>query len=667
MCKNHDHNHSKVSKFGDFILESKTAKLLLEGNLMASDKFVKKLSDIKDNPIANSLYQAFSDRRHIDKDLSQNWVDVSDKDDVVTFMADRGAARLNDDPDVVFSTKGRNEIKVGRFARAILTELGQKVTDKDIEIFVNTYKASKEDVSKRFEMVSGPIIKKYYLGTNYASGRGTLGDSCMKGEDCQDYFKIYTKNPEVCQLLVYLNEEGKVIGRALVWKLSSKELYSVGTQMLSTGSKKQDQVECPAEYFMDRVYTNNDSDVIKFVNYAKEKGWLYKWKMTADDQEGLIFKYNDSLLFGRIIVRASRCVFRKYPFVDSLNFCDGDSYISNVGFAVDEDDDDSEEGFIMQDTDGGSDPCSNCDGSGYDDDNSTDCKKCDGNGEVDCPDCRGDGREICKKCDGDGDIECKACDGRGDYDCTVCGGDGDMECKKCHGDGFFKCKVCDGDGIMGECKRCKGNCEIECKTCKGEPLTCKTCLGSCKVTKKWGRGTRVVSCPDCNGEGKATAGDKNQEGCRCPECSQNSWSGDWRNTGEVSCPDCNGEGNILCKSCKDKEGRFDMGDIECDDCGGSGTNDCTNSDCSHGNIHCNKCDGRGNTGKCDNCGGSGHLGKCKNPDCGAGDCDDGRMKCRSCKGSGDRPKDAGKQLCSDCAGLLDVMKEDLKSGDYKVR
>lgn len=658
MCKNHNHNNShKISKFGDFISESKAIESLLEGNLMASEKFLKRLNSIRENPIANILHQNFYNKTFIDKNLSQNWVDVSDKDDVVTFMGDRGADRLNDVPDAIFSAKGRNEIKVGRFARAILTELGQTVSDKDIEIFVNTYKAGKEDNTKKFELVTGPIIKKYYLKDSYASDRGTLGDSCMAGKECQVFFKLYTKNPEVCQLLVYLDEHGKVMGRALVWKLSSKELYD---------PKGQKPVDCPAEYFMDRVYTNNDSDVIKFVNYAKEKGWLYKWKMTADDREGIIFRYNDNLLFGKIIVRASRCVFRKYPFVDTLNFCDGDSYISNVGFAMDEKDDDAEEGFIMQDTDGGSDPCSTCDGTGYDDDDSTDCRKCDGEGEVDCPECRGDGEEICKKCDGNGKIECKKCHGAGDYDCPNCHGDSNISCRTCGGDGYKECIVCKGDGDIGECKRCDGDTTIDCPTCKGNPVICKICSGATKIVKKWGAGKRTVVCPGCAGEGKGTSGDKNRTGCKCDQCGTDNYGyfdrDKWSNRGTINCPDCDGNGRIPCSACKDKEGSHDPGQIECKDCDGDGQKDCPNDNCRYGTVSCEECDGDGDMGECEKCDGSGHLGKCKNPKC-----DDGKTKCGVCNGSGDRPKGQKKQLCPDCAGILDSVKEDIKSGDFRIK
>jgi hypothetical protein len=646
MCKNH-----KISKFGDFILENKVAKLLLEGNLMASERFLKKLSTIKENPIASTLYKAFSDRQLINKDLSQNWVDTTDKDDAVTFMSDRGAARI--DPGLgleLFSAKGRNEIKVGRLARAILGELGQKVQDKEIETFVNTYKASKEDNTQKLELVSGPMIKKYYLHSNYAESVGTLGGSCMRYENCQSYFKIYTKNPENCQLLVYLNEEGKVLGRAIVWKLYKKELYN----------KDQTTFECPAEYFMDRVYVSKDSDQIKFVNYAKEKGWIYKWKMSADDLESLAFKYGDHSVFGRLTVKLNRCIFRKYPFFDTLSFCDGDTLISNIGFTKDEKDDDAENGFMMVSTEGESDECDSCDGTGWDEYNDSNCQRCGGDGSVNCPECRGRGEEICLKCDGDGDIECKTCNGNGSYDCNKCNGNGEIKCAFCSGEGFKKCEVCRGKGDLGPCDVCKGNGEYDCPKCKGEDVVCVVCVGKGRISKKWGTGTRNVTCPGCDGEGKGTSGVKKHKGCVCDDCVDYNYDGSWSNSGEIQCKKCDGNGDIPCAACDGKDGMFSPGQIECEHCDGNGEKDC--DACEHGQIECKKCDGNGKLGQCKNCKGKGTLGPCKNVEC-----HDGRVKCIRCKGSGDRPKGEGKALCGECSGLLDKFREDLESCEIKLK
>lgn len=635
---------SKISKFDSFLIESKISELLLEGNLTASDKFLSRLSRINNN-IANILYKSFKDKVYIDRDLAQNWIDVTDKEDVVTFLSDRNAARVGDNS--AYTARGRNEVKIGRLARTILSDLKVKFTDKEIEEFVNLYKSSNVDTTKKFELVSGVIIKKYYLENNYAKDGGTLGGSCMRHDECQSYFKIYTKNPEQCQLLVYLDENGKVLGRALVWKISEAELYNKDLTKF-TGN---------VEYFMDRVYVAKDSDVNKFIEYAKDNNWLYKYKMAADDRLGMIFKYNNDTLIGKIVIKLNRLHFRDYPYVDTLNFTDGDTKISNVGFYISDEDEDEDvdNGFIMNDTSGGREECSLCNGTGKED---TECIKCHGDGDVQCPECRGSGGTICSECEGDGDIKCRTCNGNGENECSVCSGEGHINCRDCSGDGDKECRTCRGEGNLGDCNDCKGEGEIECPTCKGEEVTCVTCKGEGSYTRKWGRGTRKVTCKDCDGMGKGSQGMKGEEGCKCPTCSapvyNYGWIVDkWENKGVIECGKCEGNGRIECKDC------YGDGTIKCKTCNGEGSKECKN--CRWGFTECKDCEGNGNLGKCKNCKGKGTIGKCKT-------CKDGEgiIKCVACDGTGERPKGQKAGKCPDCSGLLDQLIDDIKSNSYRI-
>ena len=93
----------------------------------------------------------------------------------------------------------------------------------------------------------------------------------MKGMS-KSVAKLYTKNKDVVSLLVYVDEDDKVLGRALVWKL--------------------DKSTCEAQYFMDRVYTNNDSDVNRFLNYARENGWMYRQNMSLGYENCVLLEYN---------------------------------------------------------------------------------------------------------------------------------------------------------------------------------------------------------------------------------------------------------------------------------------------------------------------------------------------------------------------------------------
>ena len=147
----------------------------------------------------------------------------------------------------------RVEMKIGKFVRKIAPHLN----DKDIEDFVNQYKSLyKTRNNPKFDFIKGDDIKKWYDQCNYLhssdedkQGLGSLGKSCMRYGF--DYFDIYIKNPEVCSLMILKSDtdNDKIIGRALIWKLSNGNTY------------------------MDRIYTHFDSDVNLFRNYAKQNGW----------------------------------------------------------------------------------------------------------------------------------------------------------------------------------------------------------------------------------------------------------------------------------------------------------------------------------------------------------------------------------------------------------
>jgi hypothetical protein len=395
-----------LNKYTEFLTESRIISLIIEGNLQCSGDFLNKIQSFKDkNLVAKILFDTFSKETYIGDDLKQNFIDLSDKDDTISFLSDKKADNISDDSNP-FSVKGRSDVKVGRFAKALLSDKNfisytglassvAKLKDKDFEDFVNLYKAATVKEDHKFELVNGENIRKYYDYNNYAfKERGTLGSSCMKHEECQDYFDIYVKNPKVCSLLVYLNGSGEVLGRALVWKLSK-----------APGS----------EYFMDRIYTNNDSDVIKFTNYADEKGWMYRYRQNCDNYDALVFKYKGQNIVGEIQVDLSKSDFDQYPFLDTLCCLNREKkYLSNRAFKGVE---------FLNGTDGESSECFDCDGSGEE---SNSCSECEGIGSIECSKCEGDG---CKKCDDEGTVDCKSCNGTGDGPCTGCVGDYEFRIK----------------------------------------------------------------------------------------------------------------------------------------------------------------------------------------------------------------------------------------------
>ena len=184
-----------------------------------------------------------------------------------------------------------------------------------------------------FRLVKGEEIAKYYNNQKYLSDKGSLGSSCM-AEKGKKTFKLYTQNETKVQLLILVDKEtDQISGRALVWKLKNSP--------------------CESNFFMDRVYSNNDSDVIKFKKFANEKGFIYKKYMNSHTNSNVEFVYGGKDVYGEITVKLNGDV-DKAPFVDTLCFLNKQqNTLSNLP---------SKDCSWLHYTDGSSDECGTCKG-----------------------------------------------------------------------------------------------------------------------------------------------------------------------------------------------------------------------------------------------------------------------------------------------------------------
>ena len=204
------------------------------------------------SPVTNKTYVLF-------KCLDTDRLSVVNKEAIV----------VSDNSDVIF-TVNRNSIKVGRLVTNILTTAGIKFVAKDIEDFVNLYKASYDFATNKdiqFDIVSGESIPYWYRKERYQRGGGQLNNSCM-AEKVSKVFDIYSKNSSCSMVILYSDdgilkqgsyESDKIKGRALLWDIK------YNGRMIK---------------FLDRIYCNADSDVELFKAYAKNKGWYRKIEQT---------------------------------------------------------------------------------------------------------------------------------------------------------------------------------------------------------------------------------------------------------------------------------------------------------------------------------------------------------------------------------------------------
>ena len=235
------------------------------------------------------------------------------------FIGDNGEECLITDYGIEkISTHKMSNIRSGRLIRNICDSIGYKPTDSEIETFVNKYRAVWSLVKGglyRFRVVSGIDIANWYNENKYESQAGNLGNSCMKYEKCSRYLQIYCMNPEVVSMLVLSSklDDHKICGRAILWNLSSPE-----------GVK-----------FMDRIYTNKDSDVELFKEWARMNDYYYKSYQNHQPGEQIMTPTGKEYI--NLVVNVKKIRYDYFPYMDTMRYYDSeDGRLSNI---YDSDDD----------------------------------------------------------------------------------------------------------------------------------------------------------------------------------------------------------------------------------------------------------------------------------------------------------------------------------------
>lgn len=187
----------------------------------------------------------------------------------------------------------------------IINKLGVQATCKEIENFSKLFYKDEMFLNiegLRFELVKGDDIRRYYSEEAYYRIEGTLGSSCMRYDECQDYFNIYTENEDVVSMLVLFNSSNRVVGRALVWNCKIVNQDSDIT-------------------LMDRIYVTDDNYVELFRNHAKRKEWYYKYKNSYSYKLEVMCPPNyDNYIDLKLEIKLNTD-WEKYPYVDTFTYC----------------------------------------------------------------------------------------------------------------------------------------------------------------------------------------------------------------------------------------------------------------------------------------------------------------------------------------------------------
>ena len=260
-------------------------------DLFISDSLRNVLQEIRgESLIAARLLSRIPKEDMVDDHI--DYLSISDTDITkISYLSKDRISKLEPGKDIWNSSK-RFHARPG----SVVNKIFKDSSPKDVEIFNNLYKAALTKSEFIFKVVSGEKIRKYYLIDNYRQESGSLGSSCMKYENCQEFFNLYVDNDPIIKMLVMIGTDGLLMGRALLWNFDSHKV-------------------------MDRIYTINDEEfTYHFKKWAIDNGYMYKneqkWNST------LLFQLDGKRVEQKFSIKLKNFEYHRYPYLDTFKFLD---------------------------------------------------------------------------------------------------------------------------------------------------------------------------------------------------------------------------------------------------------------------------------------------------------------------------------------------------------
>lgn len=261
-----------------------------------SNYAAKVLKFAMESDLSNSYY----------KDTFPNYIKTIEKNPKnVTYLDDKKDSMILS--STTYTSKKRRTTKIGRLIKKIFTEQclsDYNVTDKVIEDFVNAYASIFKGDNESLGEVKGKEIAWAYHEKNYYEQwghNGVLWGSCMKQEERNKFFGLYSKNTDICSMLVML-KDNKVAGRALLWNF-------------------KDAVTKKKVKIMDRIYYIRDFDQNKFKEWAKKNGYLYK-KQQSYSCDDFVDPKTSKMTHRTFAIPIKNIDHGSYPYLDTFFYLD---------------------------------------------------------------------------------------------------------------------------------------------------------------------------------------------------------------------------------------------------------------------------------------------------------------------------------------------------------
>jgi hypothetical protein len=237
---------------------------------------------------------------------------ITMRGNMVSYLPAGKEHRVNDEGRWI--RDGRQEGKPARVVRKLFPDdLWEDLNFKDVDLekFTNNIRSyisangdgEGGDTDKITMWVcNGDLIPLYYSEDSFSEyAGGNLRTSCMVSRD-MEYFELYAKNHDKISMVVALDSQHMLLGRALLWNTS------IG-------------------YCMDTIYAKDDVRPM-FIKFAKDNDCYYKSEQSCH-HDTFDMKDGEKIKSMYVEAKLRHDEFDYYPYLDTMRYLDYDGVISN--------------------------------------------------------------------------------------------------------------------------------------------------------------------------------------------------------------------------------------------------------------------------------------------------------------------------------------------------
>ena len=200
--------------------------------------------------------------------------------------------------------------KPGKVLKQLIPDVSDVILEKFASMYKNESMICGECLNEKdVVIVKGDDIKKYYHMDYYSNincqendNNSYLHESCMRHEEAQEYFGIYTKNSCVSMAILF-DEYGESIScRCILWAINGKNYYDriyavnneVNRHMQACLEKlgyiniSEKNIISPYNYFSLRVQLDYGKDYLDHFPYLDTMYWLNGRTLSNESSSGAV-------------------------------------------------------------------------------------------------------------------------------------------------------------------------------------------------------------------------------------------------------------------------------------------------------------------------------------------------------------------------------------------